>query len=60
MEGDTSSRRIHYNPIKALAEMAKGEAQKADAWSAERMEQFLREFDSERYMSMIFVPPSTE
>ena len=44
---------------KALAEIARDEEGKSDPWSAKRIEEFLREIDSERYMSIIFEPSST-
>ena len=44
----------------ALAEIAKGEEGKSDGWSAKKMEEFLREVDSEQYMSMIFEQSSTK
>jgi hypothetical protein len=44
---------------RALTEIAKDEEGRSDAWSAKRMEEFLREIDPERYMSKIFEPSST-
>jgi hypothetical protein len=45
---------------KALDELAADDAQKGNVWNAAKTEEFLREIDSERYMSMIFEPSSAK